>query len=48
MERYENGSYRQRGEVVDWIHVVQRRDQWQATANSNEPSDSMKGCEFLD
>jgi hypothetical protein len=33
---------------VDWIHLAQDRDQWQALMNSNEPSGSIKGREFLD
>jgi len=35
---------------VDWIHVVQDRDQWRACMNTvmNEPSISMKDVGFLD
>jgi hypothetical protein len=31
---------------MDWIHLAQDRDQWQAVLSSNEPSHSTKGGEF--
>jgi hypothetical protein len=34
-------------EVVDWIHLAQDSDQWRALVNNNEPSGSVKYCEFL-
>jgi hypothetical protein len=34
-------------EIVDWIHVAQDRDQWQAHVHSNEPLSSIKCGEFL-
>jgi len=30
MGRYQNGSWGNGVEVVDWINVAQNRDQWQA------------------
>jgi hypothetical protein len=35
-------------EGVDWIHLAQDRDQWQAHVHGNEPSGSIKDGEFLD
>jgi hypothetical protein len=36
-------------ENVDWNHLVHDRDQWRAFVNTtNEPSDFIKGGEFLD
>jgi hypothetical protein len=38
-----------RWEVVDWMHIAEDRDHWQALVNNcNEPSGSMKGGEFLE
>jgi hypothetical protein len=31
---------------MDWIHLAQERDQWQALLSSNEPSHSTKYREF--
>jgi hypothetical protein len=33
---------------VDWIHLAQDRNQWQACKHGNEPSASIKVEEFLD
>jgi hypothetical protein len=33
---------------VDWIHLTQDRDQWQALVNGNEHSGSIKLADFLD
>jgi hypothetical protein len=33
-------------EDVDWIHLAQDRDQWEACERGNEPSGSIKGGEF--
>jgi len=33
MGRYQNGSYGDRTEVVDWTHMAQDRDQWRALVN---------------
>jgi hypothetical protein len=33
---------------VDWIHLAQDGEQWWAPEHNSEPSDSMKGGEFLD
>jgi hypothetical protein len=30
------------------MYLAQDRDQWQAIVNNNEPSDSVKGKEFLE
>jgi hypothetical protein len=30
-----------------WIHLTLDRDQWRALVNTNEPSDPIKGGEFL-
>jgi hypothetical protein len=35
-------------ECVDWIHLAQDREQWQAVLKTNEPSGSIKGGEFPD
>jgi hypothetical protein len=37
-----------RVEGVEWIHVGQQWDQWQAFASSAELSSSITGSEFLD
>jgi hypothetical protein len=38
-----------RRKVVDWMHVAQDRDHWQALVNnSNELSGSIKGGEFFE
>jgi hypothetical protein len=29
--------------AIDWTHLSQDQDQWQALVNSNEPSGSIKG-----
>jgi hypothetical protein len=40
---------RERGWVgVDWMHLGQDRDHWRPLVNSNEPSVSTNGWEFLD
>jgi hypothetical protein len=33
---------------VDWMHLVQDRDQWRTREHGNEPSGSIKGGEFVD
>jgi hypothetical protein len=35
-------------EIVDWSHLAQERDQWQALVNTNEPSGSIQGRELLE
>jgi hypothetical protein len=35
-------------EGVDWMQLAQDRNQWRACEHGNEPSDSIKGGEFLD
>jgi hypothetical protein len=33
---------------VDWIHMAEDREQWRTVVYGNEPSCSIKGCEFRD
>jgi len=33
---------------MDWMHLAQDRDQRLSIVNTNEPSGSIKGGEFLD
>jgi hypothetical protein len=35
-------------EGFDWVHLAQDRNQWQDLVNSDAPSCSIKGMEFLD
>jgi hypothetical protein len=35
-------------EVVDKIHLASGGDQWSSCENSNEPSGSIKGGDFVD